>query len=167
MGFKNLYIGSITGVLVETLNFSTKIDVINDFAFAGFTCIKSVTIEKSMTVGKYAFYNCKELKELTINVFEGEVSILDGAFKNTAITTLTLDACVSKISSFAFDNVPIQFLIIQNADIVSAIKKRNDTAESSFEGLISVLNILETVLIDSELDIVDLSDIFEYSDLII
>ena len=167
MGFENLYIGSITGALVEALNFSKDVDVINEFAFAGFTSIKSVIIDKNMTVGAYAFYNCTELNELKLNVSDGEVYVLEGAFKNTAITTLTLDTCVSEISSFAFDGIPIQFLIIKNADIVSAIKERNDTVESSFEGLISVLNIPETVLIDSELDFVDLSDIFEYSDLII
>ena len=81
MGFKKLYVGDAGAVLVEhiTVDRSNYIPV---GAFAGFTCIKSVTIKAGTSIHSRAFLDCTSLSELNLEERYGFIQIGIEAFKN-------------------------------------------------------------------------------------
>lgn len=75
---------------------------IGDGAFAGYTFLKSVTLEEGvLSVGSSAFSGCTALGE--INFPEGLLSVGDGAFTNCALLTeVALPASLEQITAEAF-----------------------------------------------------------------
>lgn len=88
--YKTISAGAFTGAKVNSITFTNKDTVIEDYAFKNLESLKTVTFptEKGTIIGKYAFNGCKGIE--TVNNLTSAVSIGDYAFSQTLFKSVVL-----------------------------------------------------------------------------
>ena len=87
---------------VRTIEFQGSIEI-KDYAFYGASKLTSVRIDSTEYIGTSAFYNCKNLKDVTVN--KGLKNIGQSAFENcTSLSKISLPEGLRTVQSYAFYN---------------------------------------------------------------
>ena len=93
---------ALKGVSIPSTYKGKPVTSIGDYAFNGFTYLRSITIGDSVTsIGEYAFRGCESLQSITIGNFV--TTIAEGAFSYcTSLTNVTIPNSVTNIGEGAF-----------------------------------------------------------------
>jgi hypothetical protein len=120
--------GSLGAVLIANTNRYVYLDLsgssittIPDGAFGiystgtGCTTLAGITIPNGVTtIGKQAFYRCKNLTSVTI---PNSVQIIDsGAFQSSGLTSVTIPSGVINIGNFAFNTSSLASIIVDSGN---------------------------------------------------
>ena len=109
----------------------------NNGAFSGCESLIGVTLPLTVeTVGNYAFYNCTNLRYLTIHNSDCQMSIGSYAFCKTGLAgTLIIPSKVKSIGSYSFSETDIRVLDIHDGDSLTTI------GESAFRSCASLVSV--------------------------
>lgn len=120
--FTGVYVGryAFKNEAIDTVTIETGVKEINEGAFFG-SSVKKVTIPKTVQkISQKAFSGCTNLKDLTIEDGSAPLTIYFEAFRDcSSLNNLYLNR-VTTIDSYAFENVNVQDLFLEENVYISS-----------------------------------------------
>lgn len=128
------YNGTATDVTIPATIDGYPVNKIKDRAFWGNESIESITVSgRDLTVGNYAFGNCKKLKDVVLE--DGVIKVGDSAFNGCeTLESVTLASSVTEIGFFSFSGCKA----LQSISIPNGVTSIGNGAFSDCSSLLSL-----------------------------
>ena len=118
INYPKLFVKNDLGEYELVTNLTIKQDI-NNYSFYEYSYLTSLNIENSINIGKYAFYNCKNIKEINI---KGIIRVNDNGLNlnNESIIKINIDTKDNWYNSFVENenSLPSYNLFINNEELL-------------------------------------------------